>query len=182
MSVSVEPIRPSSVEQTTASFQVVILSASLKLICARPCLSVSTEGGQTRVSGKYSRSRGVSPSRAPDFVITFTFLVNERPLTGSAVVVGSDPAVTVTVSAPPATWSSATICVRFVSPTGTLVKTAGANPVASIRSSYSPGGRSEKTNLPSSFVTVLYFLSSPVRCAVTAAFATTAPAGSITLP
>src|SRR5215467_10727958 len=76
MSVSVDPMRPSSVEPMTASFQVVMLSASLKLICARPCLSVSMEGCQSNVSGKYSRSRGVDNWRAPELPKALKFPVD----------------------------------------------------------------------------------------------------------
>ncbi len=47
-SFSAMPISPSSVEPMTASFQVVMLSASLNFNCARPCLSVSSCGCQTR--------------------------------------------------------------------------------------------------------------------------------------
>src|SRR6185503_5925804 len=57
----------------TTIFQVVMLSASLKLICARPSLSVSIEGCQSSVSGKYSRRRGVDICESPDLVTTFMF-------------------------------------------------------------------------------------------------------------
>src|SRR5258708_2368099 len=64
MLVVAVPRYPSSVEATTFRFQVVMLSASLKLRCARPRASVSTDGCQSSVSGKYSRKRGVDAAAA----------------------------------------------------------------------------------------------------------------------
>src|SRR5437763_1028533 len=71
ISFSTVPIWPSSVDPMTDIFQVVMLSASLNFSCARPCLSVSRDGCQTRVSGKYSRRRGVEDCCGPPgFVLT----------------------------------------------------------------------------------------------------------------
>src|SRR5436305_11354289 len=70
------PISPLVVEPMMLSFHVVMLSASLKRSSARPCASVSSDGCQRSVSGKYSRKRGVEVSTersdVPDFVMTLT--------------------------------------------------------------------------------------------------------------
>src|SRR5262249_35505921 len=59
----------------TAIFQVVMLSASLKSRRARPCASVSSEGCQTRVSGKYSRSRGVGGLAGWGFLVWLVAII-----------------------------------------------------------------------------------------------------------
>src|SRR5947209_20289697 len=107
----------------TAIFQVVMLSASLKRSSARPSESVSSEGCQTRVSGKYSRKRGVEVSAkrsdVPDFVtalrtpgasaarlLTLLPLIGQlslrrSDLSADEVEISGASAVTVTVSVVP---------------------------------------------------------------------------------
>src|SRR3954447_21523414 len=55
-------------------FQAVILSASLNFISARPLRSVTISGRHKRVSGKYSRKRGVEISRTdcPSTIYVFS--------------------------------------------------------------------------------------------------------------
>src|SRR4029077_9192987 len=54
------PTCPSLVEARTDIVQVVMLSASLNRSCACPRTSVTVSGLQSKVSGKYWRTRGVN--------------------------------------------------------------------------------------------------------------------------
>src|SRR5260370_21916099 len=158
------PICPSSVEPISDIFHVVMLSASLNFSCARPCLSVSSDGCHTSVSGKYSRRRGVESCEPPDLVTTLTFLSPESclPFKGKSVTadwltvvcrLGSEPVpVTVSVVAPSrsATLTSTILDER----TNTFVITVDVNPRASNLNSYKPGNRFAKIYFPSSSLDV----------------------------
>src|SRR5947209_17263889 len=128
------------VEAITDIFQVVMLSAIRKLSSAWPEESVTSSGFQTRVSGKYLRTRGVNAccsactwmSRPPR--TTFVTLALVVSTSGAA-------AVTSTVSDVWPTRREASTRVRLEELTGTAVTTELMNPGREITTLYLPAGR-----------------------------------------
>src|SRR4030095_6675113 len=190
MSFSKVPIWPSSVVPITDIFQVVMLSASLNFNCARPCLSVSSDGCQTSVSGKYSRRRGVNDCEPPDFVTMLTPLSDEmaRPLKRTSprvalvVCTAGASAVTLTVSLAVPSRNSTLTSTMFDGRTRTFVITVDTKPRASNLSSYNPGARLPNRNFPSSLLVVEKICESDDLVAVIVTPPMTAPLGSTTEP
>src|SRR6185369_919752 len=189
MSFSKVPIWPSSVVPITDIFQVVMLSASLNLSCARPCLSVSSDGCQTSVSGKYSRRRGVNDCALPDLVTMLTPLsaemdltLNTSPRVALVVCTAGASAVTVTVSLAAPSRNSTLTSTMFDARTRTFVITVATKPCASNLSSYNPGARLPNRNFPSSLLVVEKICESDDLVAVIVTPPMTAPLGSTTEP